>query len=130
MAAEIFRRPNPGVGQSDVQAISGRTGWEYEHGETDAQIHAIEEIILSTREESGAAVDNDGRDDVTGAPLKGATFTFNVDKDGDVIIGTSWVVEGDGVVNLGSRFGLLEGYVWKTQLWIIDPEGNFATKEV
>lgn len=124
----IIRRPNPGKGQGESQAISSRTGWEYEHDESDAQINAIEEIILSTRQESGAAHDNDGIDDETGHVLKGATFSWNVDADGDVILATSWTEPGEGVVNLGKR-GLLEGAVWRTQRWAIDREGDFATLE-
>lgn len=120
----VIRRDNPGLGQGHQKAISARTAWEYEHDETDEQIDAIEKLIIDTRNESGAATDNDGRDDVTGHVLKGATFSWNVEVEtGDVVISTQWTEPGEGVVNLGSK-GILEASVWVNQVWRISRDGT------
>jgi len=135
MAAEkntVIRRPTPihstspdgaprSRGQGLYTAISARTGWEYEHDETDEQIDAIEEMIAKIRDEEGVSVANNGKD-ASGLPLRGATFSWNVDEDGNVVIGTTYVEDGDGVVSVGSR--QIEGKVWVAETWVISPDGK------
>lgn len=122
---EIFRSPNPGVGQGENQAISQATGWRYEHDETDEQINALEKLMQQIRVESGAATDNDGRDDA-GFPLRGATFSWTRDEDGNVVVGTMYVEDGpaDSVVSPGGDMPAVEGKQWVTEVWNIAPDGN------
>jgi len=133
----VIRRPSPPVpgggrerfggtkGQGSTTAISARTGWEYEHDETDEQIDAIEELILKVRKENGVTQG-------CSPALKGAVVSWNSstdDGDGDIIVGMTWAVPGDGEVNLGSR-GILEGHVWATQKYTIAPDGTVTEGEV
>jgi hypothetical protein len=106
-----------------MRAVSQRTGWEYEHDETDAQIDAIENLILGIRETEGIKL----RDP---ASKRGATFTWGSSTDegvGDITIGTSYVVAGEGTVNM--RGTTLENSVWKTERWLISPEGEVTELE-
>lgn len=123
----IFRFPNPGTGQGEMQAISEATGWRYEHDETDEQIDAIELLISQVRVESGAATDNDGRDDL-GLPLRGATFSWSRDADGNMVISTMYVEDGpaDSVVSPGAGFDPVEGKRWVTETWKIAPDGSVS----
>lgn len=120
----IFRSPNPGMGQGETQAISQATGWRYEHDETDEQIDAIELLINQVRVESGAATDNDGRDD-EGMPLRGATFSWTRDEDGNMVIATMYVVDGppDSVVSPGAGLPPVTGKAWANEVWKIAPDG-------
>jgi hypothetical protein len=122
---QIFRSPNPGVGQGENQAISQATGWRYEHDETDEQINAIEALIAHVREESGAATDNDGRDE-QGFPLRGATFSWTVNEDGYVVIGTLYVEDGpaDAVVSPGAGAEPVTGKQWAAETWMISSDGT------
>jgi hypothetical protein len=124
---KIFRSPNPGVGQGETQAVSEKTGWRYEHDETDEQIDAIEQLITMVRVDSGAATDNDGRDD-DGFPLRGATFSWALDEDGNVVISTMYVEDGpaDSVVSPGGGLPPVEGKQWATETWRISPDGNVS----
>lgn len=126
MANVIIRRPSPskangGKGQSDEQAISAATGWEYEHGETDDQINAIEALILGARASSGASHENKGSCD-EGRCLRGAAFSWSF-VGGNVKIGTSYMepLEG-GVAN--HRGVTHDGFGWVAETWVIDPAGN------
>ena len=107
-ANEIFRSPN-------------------EHDETDEQINAIETLINQVRADSGAATDNDGRDDA-GFPLRGATFSWTKDADGNIVIGTLSVEDGpaDSVVSPGGDFPPVEGKQWVTETWVIAPDGTVS----
>lgn len=120
----VIRRESPDLGQGVTQAISARTGWEYEHDETNAQIDAIEDLILTIREEEA------GRAPVAlGALKRGDTFTWTSstdEGDGVITIGTAYIEAGEGVANLG-RLGLLEGHVWVQETWQIDPAGKVTT---
>lgn len=112
------RTPSKNRGQGATRAKSIRTGWHYEHDETDAQIAAIEDLIFSIREKEGVEL---------GDPQskRGATFTWGSSTDegeGDILIGTTHAVPGDGVVLV--RGDRLEGFVWKTESWIITPDGT------
>jgi len=117
----VIRRPGAAKGQSGVQAISAR-GWEYEHGETDAQIAAIEGLIDQVRVESGASDENKGTCETTGGCLRGTHFSWNVDRDGNVVIGTTYTERGDGVVSY--RGAQLPGFVWVSETWTISPAGK------
>jgi hypothetical protein len=125
---EIFRSPNPGLGSGEMQAVSQATGWRYEHDETDEQIAAIELLISQVRAESGAATDNDGREDDTGFPLRGATFSWGRDDEGNVVISTMSVEDGpaDSVVSPGGGFAPVEGKQWKSETWKIAPDGTVS----
>jgi hypothetical protein len=125
---KIFRSPNPGLGQGKMQAVSEKTGWRYEHDETDAQIDAIETLIESVRNDSGAATDNDGREDDTGLPLRGATFTWNTDEEGNVVISTIYAEDGpaDSVVSPGGGFEPVSGKQWTNEVWKIAPDGTVS----
>jgi hypothetical protein len=124
---EIFRSPNPGLGQGEMQAVSQTTGWRYEHDETDEQINAIELLINQVREDSGAATDNDGRDD-DGMPLRGATFSWTRDEDGIVVISTMYVEDGpaDSVVSPGGGHEPVEGKQWVSETWKIALDGSVS----
>lgn len=131
---EIVRRPNPDRGQGHYKATHTITDvddngveyvvreWEYEHDETDKQIHAIEELITSVRDESGASTDNDGTDD-DGHPLRGALFSWNVDSDGDVVISTSFTKPSEGSV-VSHRGVTLENTAWASHVWVIGKDGT------
>jgi hypothetical protein len=112
----VIRRPNPGKGQGLTQAISARTGWEYEHDETDEQIDAIEGLIAQHRAQPGHEEDTFSWTSSTG------------DGEGVIRIGTTYHEPGDGVVNLGNG-QLLEGRVWVTETWEIDPDGTVRAAE-
>lgn len=128
MTNVIIRRPGPsrangGVGQSDEQAISAATGWEYEHGETDEQINAIEGLIQEARTESGASHDNLGTCPDTGHCLLGSTFSWTVDADGDVILSAAFTKDEPGsVVNI--RGTLLADAAWASHTWVIGTDGT------
>jgi hypothetical protein len=124
---EIFRSPNPGIGQGFSQAVSQATGWRYEHDETDEQINAIETLINQVRVDSGAATDNDGRDD-NGFPLRGATFSWVKDEAGNIVISTMYVEDGpaDSVVTPGGGADPVEGKQWATETWSIAPDGTVS----
>lgn len=129
----VIRKANPGQGQGQMRAISQRTGWEYEHDETDEQIDAIEGLIAQIREQSGAATDNDGRDE-QGLPLRGATFSFTSTTDkgvGDIIIGTAYCEDGpaDSVVNPGAGFPVVTGKQWVSEAWRITPDGKVTADD-
>lgn len=104
----IFRSPNPDLGQGEMQAVSQATGWRYEHDETDEQINAIELLINQVRADSGAATDNDGKDE-NGNVLRGATFSWSRDEEGNVVIGTSYQQQGSTD--------------WVSEVWTISPDG-------
>lgn len=92
----VIRRPNPGVGQGREQATSQRTGWLYEHDETDAQIDAIESTIASFRE---------------GHPT--ATFSWNVD------------TAGSGNLRLQATYPTNPARSeWTTETWYLAPDGT------
>jgi hypothetical protein len=124
---EIFRTPNPDLGQGEMQAISQNTGWRYEHDETDEQIAAIETLINQVRADSGADTDNDGRDD-EGMPLRGATFSWTRDEEGNMVIGTMYVEDGpaDSIVSPGGDFSPVEGKQWVSEVWKIAPDGTVS----
>lgn len=124
---KVFRSPNPGLGKGKNQAISEKTGWRYEHDETDEQIDAIELLISQVRADSGADTDNDGRDDA-GFPLRGATFSWTTDDDGNVHISTMSVEDGpeDSVVSPGGGFPSATGKQWKSETWVIAPDGTVS----
>jgi hypothetical protein len=124
---QIFRSPNPGLGQGENQAISQVTGWRYEHDETDEQINAIELLISQVRADSGADTDNDGKDD-DGFPLRGATFSWSKDEDGNVVIATTYVEDGpeDSVVSPGGGADPVEGKQWVNEIWKIAPDGTVS----
>lgn len=113
----VIRSENPGVGNGRHKATSQRTGWEYEHDETDEQIDAIEDLIETIRAEEGVTPDSP-------QTTRGVTFTWNSKGPGkaDVVIGTAGVVPGDGVVN--ARGQILEGAVWQSETWTIKPDGT------
>jgi hypothetical protein len=122
----IFRSPNPGLGQGEMQAVSEATGWRYEHDETDEQINAIETLIASVRSDSGADTDNDGRDD-QGIPLRGATFSWTKDEAGNVLISTMYAEDAkDSVISPGGGFDPVEGKAWVTETWQIAPDGTVS----
>ena len=126
-ANEIFRSPNPDLGQGEMQAVSQATGWRYEHDETDAQISAIETLIKQVRADSGADTDNDGRDD-DGMPLRGATFSWTRDEDGNMVIGTMYVEGGpaDSIVSPGGDYEPVAGKQWVTETWSIATDGTVS----
>ena len=125
---KVFRSPNPGIGQGETQAVSEATGWRYEHDETDEQIDAIEKLVNQVRVESGAATDNDGRDDTDGTPLRGATFSWSRDDAGNVAISTMYVEDGpaDSVVSPGAGYPPVEGKQWVSETWLIAPDGTVS----
>lgn len=125
---QIFRSPNPGLGQGETQAVSQATGWRYEHDETDEQINAIELLINQVRTDSGAATDNDGLDD-DGLPLRGATFSWTKDEEGNIVISTMYVEDGpeDSVVSHGpDKNDVMTGKQWVTETWSIAPDGTVS----
>lgn len=101
----VIRRPNPQQGQGSTRAISARTSWEYEHDETDAQIDAIEEMILTIRSEEGVG---------DGASLlkRGATFSWTSDTD-----------DGEGNITIGTMYKNPDGD-WVSETWTIAPDGT------
>ena len=117
------RTLNAGQGQGKTRAKSHRLGWHYEHDETDAQIEAIEDLITSIREQEGVQ---------SGDPQskRGATFSWNSstpEGEGDILIATTYAVPGEGVVV--TRGGRLENHVWKTERWLISPDGTVTPVE-
>lgn len=109
------------VGQGSTTATSAKTGWVYEHDETDAQINAIEGLIEQVRDQAAA----DGPP-APGAPKRGDTFSWSSttpEGEGIIVIGTAYVEPGDGVVNLGAA-GIHTGFVWAEERWEIDPDGT------
>jgi hypothetical protein len=124
---DIFRSPNAELGQGETQAVSQATGWRYEHDETDEQINAIEKLIGQVRADSGADTDNDGRDD-EGLPLRGATFSWTRDADGNMIIGTMYVIDGpaDSIVSPGGDYEPAFGKQWASETWKIAPDGTVS----
>lgn len=118
-AAQYAESAPVSKGQGSTTAVSARTGWEYEHDETDAQINAIEDLILDVREQEGVGLGASPAD-------RGAVFTWSSstnDGEGVISIATTYAVPGDGSVSLGGR-GVLEGHVWATEAWEIDPDGT------
>jgi hypothetical protein len=97
----ILRKPNPGMGQGSMRAISFRTGWEYEHDETDEQIDAIEGLIAQVRAEPGK---------------EKATFSWSSSTD-----------DGEGDVRIGCTY--LEDGLWVSEEWVIDPAGRVEAAE-
>lgn len=123
--SNIFRSPNPGLGQGEMQAVSEATGWRYEHDETDEQIAAIELLINQVRADSGAATDNDGVDD-DGLALRGATFSWTRDEDGSIVIGTTYAEDGPADSVAVGRSGPVEGKQWVSETWNIAPDGTVS----
>lgn len=102
----VIRNSNPGQGQGLMRAISARTAWEYEHDETDEQIDAIEELILTVREDE--AVQAGDRD-----TKRGSTFSWSSDTNsgvGNIKIGTMHKDAGTGL--------------WDSEAWDIAPDGT------
>lgn len=101
----VIRKPNPGQGQGDMRAISQRTGWEYEHDETDEQIDRIEEIILGVREEEAVQM---------GDPFhkRGVTFSW-----------TSTTDSGEGNILLAMAYRQADG-LWAQETWNIRSDGT------
>lgn len=119
----VIRRPNPGIGQGVTSAISARTGWQYEHDETNEQIDAIEQIIAEVREAEGISQGSSQAE-------RGATFTWTSDTDsgeGNIRLATAYVVPGDGEVNI--RGVRLTGKVWTHDVWLISPDGSYELQE-
>jgi hypothetical protein len=123
---QIFRRPSDARGSSPVQAVA-ESGNEYEHGETDEQIIAIEGIMAQVREESGASAENRGRDE-QGLSLRGATFDWRPEtpdgEDGDIILTTSYVEDADDPTSVADG---VEGKQWVSETWVIDPNGKVTS---
>jgi len=110
-ANTVIRQPNPQQGQGATRAISARTSWEYEHDETDAQIDAIENSILSIREEELV---------VDGSPgnKRGATFSW-----------TSETAVGEGNITMGTMYQDANGD-WVCETWTIAPDGTTTEEAI
>lgn len=104
----VIRKENPGQGQGTMRAVSARTGWEYEHDETDDQIDAIEGIIAQVREE-GSIDENSPGDS------RGALFSWTSDTN-----------KGEGNITLATMYKENGSDLWTCESWIIAPGGSIT----
>lgn len=131
----VIRKDNPGQGQGRTRAISQRTGWEYEHDETDAQIDAYEDLVKQVRIDGGVTEENRGLSG-EGLPLKGHTFSHSSSTEygeGDIIVATAYVEDSPDLtsaVNAGFPYGVVFGKRWVSECWRIDKQGNVTPEEV
>lgn len=131
----VIRKDNPQQGQGRSRAISQRTGWEYEHDETDAQIDAYEDLVVEVRKDGGVTEENRGLGN-DGLPMKGHTFSHSSTTEygeGDIIVATAWVEDSPNntdAVNAGFPVGVVYGKRWVSECWRIDTKGKVTAEEV